>query len=72
MSIGDQRKILSEKYATTPNIVLSQMLGMTEYKVRYLAYQMGLRKDKSYISDVNRQCGVKSSVSKYWKCYGNK
>lgn len=72
MSIGDQRKILSEKYATTPNKDLAKLLGISVELVSKRARQIGLRKDQKYLSEVNRKCGLKSPIAKYWKCYGNK
>ena len=68
MSIGDQRKILSEKYATTPNKELAQMLGISVGMVMRYAYQIGLRKDPKYLSVLNRKCGLQSPVAKNWKC----
>lgn len=68
MSIGDQRKILSEKYATTPNKELAQRLGISVGMVMYYAYQMGLKKDPKYLSETNRKCGEKSPSAKHWKC----
>ena len=67
MSIGDQRKILSEKYATTPNKELAKLLGISVALVAKRARENGLRKDPKYLSDVNRKCGMKSSVAKNWK-----
>lgn len=68
MSIGDQRKILSEKYATTPNKELAKLLGISVELVSKRARQIGLRKDPKYLSVVNRKCGLQSPVAKNWKC----
>lgn len=67
MSIGDQRKILSEKYAITPNNELAKLLGISVELVSKRARQIGLRKDPKYLSEMNRKCGMKSSASKHWK-----
>ena len=72
MIIGSKRKILSENYATTPNKELSLMLGLSVGMVKRYAGQMGLRKDSEYLSSVHRECGLKSPMSKYWKCFRGK
>ncbi len=68
MSIGEQRKILSEKYATTPNKELAKLLGISVELVSKRARQIGLLKDPKYLSVVNRKCGLQSPVAKNWKC----
>ena len=70
MDIKEQRAILKKMYATTPNAELSRMLGISEQMVRVRAYQMGIRKDRKYLSETNRKCAMKRSVSKKQKCYG--
>lgn len=70
MSREELRKrqcILRSMYSTTPNAVLADMLGMAVSHVRVTARRMGLRKDSHYLSAMSRECGMKSSVSKYWK-----
>lgn len=70
MSREELRKrqcILRSMYSTTPNAVLADMLGMAVSHVRVTARRLGLRKDERYLSEVNRRCGMKSSVSKHWK-----
>ncbi len=68
MSIGEQRQALRALYPTTPNKDLSKMLGMSVGMVQRYSYQMGLKKDPKYLSEVNRKCGMKSSSAKKWKC----
>lgn len=67
MESNELLKILSERYATTPNTELSAMLGISVSMVIRRAGQLGLRKDRAYLSDVNRKCGMNSSISKHWK-----
>lgn len=63
----EERKILSAYYANTPNKELAQMLGISVGMVMHHAYQMGLKKDPKYLSDVNRKCGSQSSIARHWK-----
>ena len=67
MNRVEEREILRAIYPTTPNKDLSKMLGMGVGMVQRYSYQMGLKKDPKYLSDVNRKCGMKSSVAKNWK-----
>lgn len=64
----EKKLILSARYADTPNSVLSKMLDISVGMVMRYAYQMGLKKDPKYLSEVNRKCGSHSSVARYWKC----
>ena len=67
MSIGEERKYLEANYATTSNKELSQRLGISIPLVQKRARYLGLRKDPKYLSEVNRKCGMNSSISKNWK-----
>lgn len=55
-------------YAKTPNAELARMLGMSVSLVGKKAFEMGLKKDKRYLSETNRKCALKSSVARNWKC----
>lgn len=63
----EERKILRAIYPTTPNAEIAQMLGISVALVAKRARYLGLRKDPKYLSDMNRKCGMKSSVAKNWK-----
>lgn len=65
--LRERQRILRNLYSTTPNSELAEMLGMADSHVRVTARRMGLRKDPLYLSAMNRECGMRSSVAKYWK-----
>ena len=65
--LRQKQRILRDLYPTTPNAYLAEILGMAVSHVRVTARRLGLRKDERYLSEVNRRCGMKSSVSKHWK-----
>jgi len=39
------------------------MLGMSVGMVQRYSYQMGLKKDPKYLSEVNRKCGMKGCIA---------
>ena len=66
MSKEDIQK-LKALYPITPNAKLSMMLGMSTGMVQRRAYQLGLRKDGKYLSEVNSKAGRKGyyALEKY-------
>ena len=69
MNIGEQRKIIKKRYSTTPNNELATELGISVALLKKHARFLGVKKDSRYLSEVNRKCGMQSSVARYWKCY---
>ena len=53
-----ERKILLDLYATTPNKKLAEILDISISMVAYKGRCLGLRKDKQYLSETNRQNGM--------------
>lgn len=71
MNIGEQRTIIKQRYATTPNNELATELGISVALLKKHARFLGVKKDARYLSEVNRRCGMQSSVARYWKCYSD-
>ncbi len=71
MGVGEQRRLLSERYATTPNIELSKILGISVSMVQKHARFLGLKKDPKYLSETNRRCGMLSSRYRNRANHGN-
>lgn len=59
-----ERKILIQCYPTTPNKVLSEITGMSVSHVSKMAFDLGLKKDRRYISETNRRCAMKNRIPK--------
>lgn len=69
MNKAEEVKLLRAIYKDTPNAEIATLLGMSIGMVVYRACCLGLKKDPKYLSDVNRRCGMKSSVARTWKCF---
>lgn len=70
MNIKDKKETLATLYATTSNVDLSRMLGLSVGMVQRYAGQMGLRKSASYISKVYSCNGMKGYMARHFR-YGN-
>ncbi len=72
MNKAEERQILREIYPDTPNAKIAERLdisvGMVAKKARFL----GLKKDPKYLGEVNRRCGMRSSVARTWRCFQEK
>lgn len=69
MDKAEERRLLKAIYKDTPNAEIAKRLGVSIGVVAQKARFLGLKKDPKYLSDVNRRCGMKSSVARTWKCF---
>ena len=64
----EERQILRAFYPTTPNVEIARRIGTSVGMVAYKARFLGLKKDRKYLSETNRRCGLNSQIAKTWKC----
>ena len=56
---------LRRLYPNTPNAEIGRIIGESKSNVGKIASTLGLRKDRKYLSEVNRRNGEKGRLAMY-------